>query len=438
MHTILICTHCRRPIRVRTASLGKRVQCGLCQRIVQTTAPSPPLPAAPSTEPDQLRVVISQLTLEAAASEQQIAKLQRECEKLRETNVQLKAEAVELTGQLHEAAQFDGKWTHQVHGLITPFVPLGRGGRGQRRTPIVAVANLKGGVGKSTLTANLGATLWSHAERPRRVLLVDLDYQGSLTKLCLRPEDLEELELQGRYLQRLFLDDHLGSAFALKSRTPIPGSKSGGYILPANEKLAEAEERVKSEAVLGRRRDDARQILRQALHSEAVEHNYDIVLLDCPPRLTTACINAMACCDLVLIPVLLDDTSAESPPRLLTLLSEMRGTVFPEFPRVAVLANKRSGGSRLLLREGEVWEALKRKCPASWTQPVHYCGAMIRNFTEAARQRVFPALHPECRPGFEEAVDEVWQLLDQLRQPATAPADGSARKQVQSARGGVR
>lgn len=414
MYTILPCTHCHRPIRVKTASLGKCVQCGLCKQIVQTPAPTP------------------------AAESAEIDRLQREIDKLREANVQLKAEAVELTGQMHQAAQFDGKWTHQVQGLITPFVPLGRSGPGQRRTPIVAVANLKGGVGKSTLTANLGATLWSQADRPRRVLLVDLDYQGSLTKLCLRPEDLQEVELQGRYVQRLFLDDHLGPAFALKWRTPIPKSKNSGFILPANEKLADAEERVKSEAVLNRRRDDARQILRQALHNEVVDHNYDMVLLDCPPRLTTACINALACCDLVLIPVLLDEMSAESPPRLLTLLSEMRGTVFPEFPRVAVLANKRSGGARMLLREAEVWQALKGKCPASWTRPIHYFETMIRSFTEAARQRVFPALHPECRPAFEEVVAELWQLLDPLRQPGAGPEETRVRKPAPVAKGALR
>jgi chromosome partitioning protein len=299
----------------------------------------------------------------------------------------------------------------------------------------VAVANLKGGVGKSTLTANLGAALCHHSARPRKVLLVDLDYQGSLTKLCLRHEDRQEILLQDRFVHRLFLDDNPGPSFALRSRTPIQKGQDNGFILPANEKLAEVEELVKSQALLGRRREDARQILRQALHGEVVDNNYDLVLLDCPPRLTTACINALACCDLVLIPVLLDDTSAESPPRLLTLLSEMRDTVFPEFPRVAVVANKRAEKSRLLLREAAVWDALQHKPVPSWTRPIHYCTAMIRSFTEEAWKKTFPALHLDFRPAFEAVLDELWQLLFPPQPGGPAAA---VRKAVQPATGGVR
>ena len=91
------------------------------------------------------------------------------------------------------------------------------------RPPIIAVANLKGGVGKTTLTANLGATLWS---RDSRVLLVDLDNQGSLTSLCLPPEELLDLKKgQGRFVHHLFQANSTPGETAWNIRTRIGDRK---------------------------------------------------------------------------------------------------------------------------------------------------------------------------------------------------------------------
>ena len=69
-----------------------------------------------------------------------------------------------------------------------------------RRAAIISTANLKGGVGKTTITANLGATL---AKLGLRVLLMDLDYQSSLSNLCLSPQESNQVRRSGRYLNGL-------------------------------------------------------------------------------------------------------------------------------------------------------------------------------------------------------------------------------------------
>ena len=95
--------------------------------------------------------------------------------------------------QLDAIANSDGKlWLNSPNGHAVPFLPLT-----QRRTVIISTANLKGGVGKTTITANLGATL---AKLGLRVLLLDLDHQSSLSNMCLSPLQKDEDGRSGRYL----------------------------------------------------------------------------------------------------------------------------------------------------------------------------------------------------------------------------------------------
>ena len=68
---------------------------------------------------------------------------------------------------------------------------------------------------------------------------------------------------------------------------------------------------------------DARFLFREWFHRNAVLERYDSVLFDCPPRLTTACVNALACSDFLLVPVLLEQGSVEALPRTLNWLTRL-------------------------------------------------------------------------------------------------------------------
>lgn len=170
---------------------------------------------------------------------------------------------------------------------------LGPTGRPMREVPepaplvshgpakIIAMCNQKGGVGKTTSTINLGASL---AECGRRVLLVDLDPQGALSAgLGVAHHDLE-LTVHNLLVEpRVSIDEVL-------MRTRVEGLD----LLPSNIDLSAAEIQLVTE--VGRE-----QTLGRVL--DPVLDRYDYVLIDCQPSLGLLTINALACADSVIIPM---------------------------------------------------------------------------------------------------------------------------------------
>lgn len=145
----------------------------------------------------------------------------------------------------------------------------------------IVITSGKGGVGKTTSTINLGASL---AEYGRRVLLVDLDPQGALSAgLGVQHHDLE-LTVHNLLVEpRVSIDDVL-------MRTRVDGLD----LLPSNIDLSAAEIQLVTE--VGRE-----QTLGRVLHP--VLDRYDYVLIDCQPSLGLLTVNALACADSVIIPM---------------------------------------------------------------------------------------------------------------------------------------
>ncbi|MFC7752260.1 ParA family protein [Tsukamurella soli] len=146
---------------------------------------------------------------------------------------------------------------------------------------VIAVCNQKGGVGKTTTTINLGASLASYG---RRVLLVDLDPQGALSAgLGVAHHELD-LTVHNLLMEaRVSADDVL-------MRTRVEGLD----LLPSNIDLSAAEIQLVNE--VGRE-----QTLGRALYP--VLDRYDYILVDCQPSLGLLTVNALACADSVLIPM---------------------------------------------------------------------------------------------------------------------------------------
>ena len=145
---------------------------------------------------------------------------------------------------------------------------------------IIAIANQKGGVGKTTTAINLGGNL---AQRGRRVLLVDLDPQGNAAT-CLG-------------IQKQRLEQTVGEV--LLGETPIqeaimPTGRPGFDLLPATPDLAGTA--VSLAGLLAR---ETR--LRQAL--AVVANQYDFILIDCPPSLDLLTVNGLASANQVIIPL---------------------------------------------------------------------------------------------------------------------------------------
>lgn len=150
---------------------------------------------------------------------------------------------------------------------------------------VICVANQKGGVGKTCTTINLGAAM---AMRGERVLLVDVDSQGSLTAALGNPEPDLMTETLANVLGKCINDE------PLLEREGILHHEEGFDYLPGNIELSGLE--VTLVNVLSRET-----ILKDYL--EQIKHFYDYILLDCTPSLGMLTINALAASDRVIIPV---------------------------------------------------------------------------------------------------------------------------------------
>lgn len=180
---------------------------------------------------------------------------------------------------------------------------------------IIAVTNQKGGVGKTTTSVNLAAAL---AYLNKKVLLVDIDPQANATQGI----GINRLEMRGS-IYDLIVNDLQIDEVIMKSQVPHLD------VVPSSIDLAGADLEL-AEVKVGRERRLKEQL-------DQVRHNYDFILIDCPPSLGLLNTNALTACDTVIIPVQCEYYALEGLTQLLSTIRLTQQVFNPDLSIEGVL-----------------------------------------------------------------------------------------------------
>ena len=196
-----------------------------------------------------------------------------------------------------------------------------------KRPRVMAVANQKGGVGKTTTVINLGAAL---AEAGKRTLIVDLDPQGNAsTGLGFDPAD-----------RLASVDEVIAGDRSLESAA-VKAGLDGLFLIASSDRLSSADiEMAKSERRLSFLPDA---LTDEALNQLAVEY----VLIDCPPSLNLLTLNAMVAAESVLVPLQAEFYALEGLSQLILSIREVRKSANPPLAIEGVLLTMFDGRNNL-------------------------------------------------------------------------------------------
>ncbi|MBA7559446.1 ParA family protein [Candidatus Atribacteria bacterium 1244-E10-H5-B2] len=194
-----------------------------------------------------------------------------------------------------------------------------------KRPKVIAVANQKGGVGKTNITFNLSGAL---AEKNKRILLIDLDQQGNLSSSFL--ENIYHLKFT---VADLFLDNDIDIAKVIQ-KTPFQNID----IIPSNIYLSKIDFHLAGEP-------DAQYFLADKLKD--LEEGYNYIIIDCPPGLGLATRIGLVAADKVIIPLECQEWAVKGTAYLRDAITRIRKRANPKLKIMGYLINKFVGRRKL-------------------------------------------------------------------------------------------
>ena len=192
---------------------------------------------------------------------------------------------------------------------------------------VIALANQKGGVGKTTTAVNLSAAL---AEKGKKILLIDSDAQGNATSgLGIK------IEKGGKTLYNVITEEEPMSSAIVKT------AYDRLYVCPSDVELSGAEIELVDAP-------DRAHRLKKAL--SGIKNDYDFVLIDCPPSLGLVTLNALAAADTVLVPIQCEFYALEGLALLTGTIKRVKKSINPDIEFEGVLLTMFNGRSNLSIQ----------------------------------------------------------------------------------------
>lgn len=228
-----------------------------------------------------------------------------------------------------------------------------------RSIPIITVVNLKGGVGKTTIAANLIGYFSQQKRRdgnPLRILAIDLDYQGSLSAMLLTSAGIPTHTTSSDTL----IDPRQSIETAKARAEHLRPKFDNVWLYAAYEDFLEVENRLMMEWIIQRDASlgDVRYELYRKLQSGGFLADFDLVIIDGPPRMTTGFVAALCASTHLLMPTIADKLSAPAAIRFLKQLEQLRPALFPATKLLGIVPSRTYRFESLTAKEDGVIESM--------------------------------------------------------------------------------
>ena len=274
------------------------------------------------------------------------------------------------------------------------------------RTKVLTVINYKGGVGKTTIVGGLAAYL---AARNKRVLVIDFDYQGSLTRTLILGA---RLPLGATILATDVIRGEIGGSQLVRLGRDLGATLPGVSLITCGHAFDGFEYRTMLRWLLGETKDDVRFRLANLILSEEVQREFDFVLIDAPPRASTGTINALCASHALVVPTVLDRLSVEAVGSFLARTNASFRPLNPALEFAGVVGTLTKATNLNAAEQGALNEA--RLLLPLWGGRSHLFDSRIRHFaalSQAAGRDVGYLQDRTVRKAFDEFGDELMGAL---------------------------